>query len=146
MKPINNEYLMVHKSILPVYYEQVIAARDLINSEQLSVSDACKKLNISRSTYYKYKDFVYRPTENYGKKVVVAFNTFDERGILSSLLAVINEYHGNVMAIYQDTPIHNNAYITITIDIDQLKSDLNDLINELKQVSNVKTVELLAFE
>lgn len=137
---------MVHKSILPVYYEQVIEARDLINSAQLSVSDACKKVNISRSTYYKYKDFVYRPTENYGKKVVVAFNTFDERGILSSLLAKINEYQGNVMAIYQDTPIHNNAYITITIDINQLQGDLNNLINELKQVSNVKTVDLLAFE
>ena len=42
----SNEYLIVHKSILPDYYELVIKARELINDKKYSVSDACKELNI----------------------------------------------------------------------------------------------------
>ena len=49
----NNEYFIVHKSILPDYYELIIQAREMINDKKYSISDACKLLNISRSTYYK---------------------------------------------------------------------------------------------
>lgn len=31
----DSEYLIVHKSILPPYFEQVIAARELINNQKL---------------------------------------------------------------------------------------------------------------
>ena len=30
----NNEYLMVHKSILPDFFDQVIEARELINAKK----------------------------------------------------------------------------------------------------------------
>ena len=56
----NNEYLIVHKSILPEYFDQVIAARELIVERDYSVTEACKLNNISRSTYYKYKDYILR--------------------------------------------------------------------------------------
>ena len=37
----DSEYLIVHKSILPPYFEQVIAARELINNQKINICDAC---------------------------------------------------------------------------------------------------------
>lgn len=142
----NEEYFIVHKSMLPECYQQVIQVRDWINSEHMNVSDACKKAEISRSTYYKYKDYIYPLSKELGKKAVLSLNIMDERGQLSLLLNVISSHGANVLAIYQDTPIQNNAYITMTIDIKQLDSTIQQLIEELKEMNCVKTVELLAIE
>ena len=76
----NNEYFIVHKSILPDYYELIIQAREMINDKKYSISDACKLLNISRSTYYKYKDFfLFLPNnQNYQKYYQYQFHLLQE--------------------------------------------------------------------
>ena len=59
-----DNYLLIHKSILPEYYEKVIEARRLLESgEARDVSHAVRLVDISRSTYYKYKDFILEPDE-----------------------------------------------------------------------------------
>ena len=51
-------YLIVHKSVLPDYFEKVVEARRLIESGKApDVSSAVKMAGISRSTFYKYKDY-----------------------------------------------------------------------------------------
>ena len=52
----NKGFLIIDRSILPPCYEQVIKAVKLVENEGKSVSNVCKELDISRSTYYKYKD------------------------------------------------------------------------------------------
>ena len=50
-----DNYLIIHKSILPEYYEKVVAARRLLEDGRVrEVSQAVKQVGISRSTYYKY--------------------------------------------------------------------------------------------
>ena len=73
----SNEYFIVHKSILPEYFEQVIKARELINDKNVSVSEACKLQNISRSTYYKYKDYIFRPSKDTGNKAIFVIKTIE---------------------------------------------------------------------
>ncbi len=143
---MNNEYLLVHKSILPEYYEVVITARKLINEEKMSVSEACKKTGISRSTFYKYKDYVFKPMSNIGHKAILAFQSSNEKGILSNILARIASFSGNIVSINQDTPIDGSAYITIAIDVSELTTSINELVEELKKVPFVKNIELLALE
>ena len=41
---MKNDYLIVHKSVLPDSYEEVVMAKELIEIEKISVSDACKKM------------------------------------------------------------------------------------------------------
>jgi len=49
-------YLLIHKSILPDYYDKVIEARRMLESgEAKDVSQAVRLVGISRSTFYKYK-------------------------------------------------------------------------------------------
>ena len=55
-----NSFLIVDKRILPDYYQKVVETRRLLSSGQVKeVSAAVRMTGISRSTYYKYKDFIF---------------------------------------------------------------------------------------
>lgn len=55
-------FLIVNKEILPDYYEKVVEARNMINEGRVKgISEAVKQVGISRSTYYKYKDYIFAP-------------------------------------------------------------------------------------
>ena len=66
---MKGKYLIVDKSILPDYFEKVIEVRNLLRDGKFqNVSEAVKEVGISRSTYYKYKDFIFSPSDsNIGK-------------------------------------------------------------------------------
>lgn len=142
----SNEYLIVHKSILPEYFEQVIQAGELINDKNFSVSDACKQLNISRSTYYKYKDYIFRPSKNSGNKAIFVLKTIDEKGILSQILKVIYDKQGNIISINQDTPLDGTAYITLAIDVSELNSSIEQLKETMNTINGVKSVDIMGVE
>lgn len=85
-------YLIIHKSILPEYYEKVLAVRHLMESGRVrDVSQAVKEIGISRSTYYKYKDYILEPSEMAGgRKAVLSMMLAHEPGVLSALLSCIS--------------------------------------------------------
>ena len=142
----SSEYLIVHKSILPQYFEQVIIVRELINNQKINICEACKMQNISRSTYYKYKDFIFRPTKDNGNRALFAIKTIDEKGILSSILQVIYDNNGNVISINQEAPIDKSAYITIMIDIGDLKIDIESLQKLIALCYGVKSIAIMGVE
>ena len=83
-----SNYLIVHKSILPEYYEKVLACRRLMESGKFKeVSQAVKQVGISRSTYYKYKDYIFEPSDlNSSRKAVFSMMLDHAPGVLSALL------------------------------------------------------------
>lgn len=55
------DYFYVHKKILPNYLEKVLEAREMLDSrEAATVTEATERVGISRNTYYRYKDYVFR--------------------------------------------------------------------------------------
>ena len=66
-----SDCLLIDKKVLPSYFEKVVLIKERITKGE-SVSDACKALGLSRSTYYKYKDSVNRPTNNGGKHIILS--------------------------------------------------------------------------
>ena len=83
---MKSDFLIVHKKILPVYYEKVLEARQLVESGAVrDVSAAVRAVGISRSTYYKYKDFIYSPDNgDAGRKAVISMQLSHEIGVLST--------------------------------------------------------------
>jgi len=141
-----SEFLIVHKSILPTYFFQVIKAKNYIDNNKISVSEACKKVNISRSTYYKYKDFIFIPSKSAGKKIIIALRMENVKGTLSNVLQYIASLSGNILSINQDAPLRDNAYVTISIDAIELELSLDEFLVKLRQINNISSVELLAIE
>ena len=79
---MQSNYLIVDRRILPDYYEKVVQARDMLREGRVKeVSEAVKLVGISRSTYYKYKDYIFAPSnETACKKAVFASAGRIERG------------------------------------------------------------------
>ena len=143
-----DQYLIIHKSILPEYYEKVVKARHLIEDGKIKdVSQAVKEVGISRSTYYKYKDYILEPTEiSGGRKAVLSMMLTHEQGVLSALLIRISEARANVLTITQSLPIREKASVTISLDISEVGGNLSEFLAELGAVPGVEQVRLLAME
>jgi chorismate mutase len=143
---MSSDFLLVHKSILPSYFPQVIKAREMIERDNVSVTEACKTNNISRSTFYKYKDYVFAPTGSLSKKAIISLKTEDVPGVLSSILVTISNYKANVLTISQDMPIHGLAYITMMLNIRNMETSLDELIQKLSDLEHVRKGEILAYD
>ena len=87
-----DNYLIVHKSVLPDYFEKVVEARRMIESGKApDVSSAVKMAGISRSTFYKYKDFILEPSAmSEGRKAVLSVMLVHETGVISGMPGTID--------------------------------------------------------
>lgn len=141
----NNEYFIIHRKVLPEYFERVIEIKEKI-SNGMNVSEACKDVGLSRSTFYKYKDYVNRPSGTIGKRMILSFKLVDEPGVLSNILNDIAAKNANILTINQELPIHNVAFVTMTISTTDVDISIQNLVSELKLMKNVIDVLLLAVE
>lgn len=143
-----DNYLIVHKNILPDYYEKVLEARRLLDSGKVKeVSQAAKMAGISRSTYYKYKDYIFEPSDMAeGRKAVLSFMLEHEAGVLSELLARISAAGANVLTITQSLPIHNMASVTVSVDISSMPGPLSELLSDIESSAGVEKARLIAVE
>ena len=143
-----DSYLIIHKSILPEYYEKVLEVRRLLEDGTVrEVSQAVKQVGISRSTYYKYKDYILEPSEMAGgRKAVLSLMLSHEPGVLSAVLARISEQGGSVLTITQSLPIRGKASVTITLDISGMEGPLTGLMEALSATPGAENPRLVAVD
>lgn len=143
-----SNYLIVHKSILPDYYEKVLECRRLMESGKVrEVSQAVKLVGISRSTYYKYKDFIFEPSDlNDSRKAVYSMMLDHAPGVLSSLLTCISDIGASVLTITQSLPIQNKASVTISVDISDVTEKIDTVTERLKAIPGLDNLRLIAIE
>ena len=142
------KYLLVDKTILPSCYEKVVEARALISSGQVKdISDAVKRAGISRSTYYKYKDYVFAlNTDTVCRKAVITFTLSHKAGMLVEVLKKFSEVGANILTITQNLPINSKAHVVTSIDISLMKCDINNLIVQINGIAGVSSARLVAIE
>ncbi|MBR3840999.1 MAG: ACT domain-containing protein [Erysipelotrichales bacterium] len=143
-----DKYLIVNQKILPDFYDKVIEARNMIQSGQCkNVSEAVKQVGISRSTYYKFKDYIYLPTENsVGKKAVISCMLMHRRGVLSDVLNLLSAYYANILTINQSIPINGQAAVTISLDINDVPITIDELTEKIHDLRGVTQAKLVAFD
>ena len=96
---MKGDFLIIHKEVLPPLYEKVVEAVRLLEQDGKSVSDVCKELEISRSTFYKYQDKVFELSSDFGRKAIISLRAQNEKGVLSDVINLIAHYHGNILKI-----------------------------------------------
>jgi len=141
-------YYIVDSSILPESFDNVIKARNLLETKKVhNVSEAVKEVGISRGTYYKYKDLVFLPDEEMtDRKAVISMMLHHQQGILSRVLVDISESNASILTINQNIPIHNIATVVISLDISHLNGTIDDLLEILKRSDLVDNVRLISIE
>lgn len=142
------KYFIVDSSILPDSFEKVIQTRKLLESgKSKNVSEAVKIAGISRGTYYKYKDLIFLPEENHtARKAVISMLLNNELGILSSVLTTVSNLNASVLTINQNIPIHNLASVGISLDVSQLNTTIDNLIEQLTLIEGTSSVQLVSID
>ena len=145
---MKSDFLSVHKKILPVYYEKVLEARQMVESGAArDVSAAVRAVGISRSTYYKYKDFIYSPDNgDAGRKAVISMQLSHEIGVLSTALNKLSTMGVSVLTISQNLPIRDVASVLMTLDVSQMSVSIEESTHILGQIPGVENVSLVALE
>ena len=143
---MKDEYYLINKKVLPEYFEAVVKIREELVTSTDSILSLCDKYNISRSTFYKYKDYIFKPMKNHTNKLMIGIHAMDEKGVLSDVLNTIATANGNILTLNQEMPIHDVAYITITMDVINLNCEIEELLNRIRRNELIKAVELIAFE
>lgn len=140
-----SKFLLVNAEVLPDVFSKVIEAKELLKSGKFqSVKEVTSVVGISRSTYYKYCDSVFRVSnDTIGQTVTLSMLLTHESGILSHILSQVADLNGNVLTISQNPPQNGVAKVTLTIDISDLNVYFSDLMDTL---GNVKGVEKLNLE
>ena len=139
------EYYLVDRRVLPEVFIKVMEVKQRLNTgESVSVNEAVRKTGLSRSAYYKYKDYVfpfYEASQN--KIVTLTFLLEHKRGVLSSVLNTISGDSGSVLTINQGIPLQGVANATVSIETANMSVDLEALLDKLRMVDGVKRMEVL---
>lgn len=143
-----NKYLIINTQILPDVFQKVVQVKELLKvGKAKDITEAVKAVGISRSSYYKYKDFVFSVAEGtHVQKATISFLLSHKAGTLSRILDRIAQVNGNILTINQDIPVNNGANVTITLDISDMNVELNNFIEEVKNMDNVVRITLVAME
>lgn len=145
MRESSDEYYVVHKNILPTAIVKTVKAKRLLKAgEADKVNEAVEKIGLSRSAYYKYKDYAFPFLEDTQQKVItLSLLLKHESGVLSRVINKIAEVKGNILTINQGIPLQGVANATITIETMKMTSEINVLIKKITGLSGIQKVEII---
>ncbi len=139
-------FFLVDSFILPEVFSKVIEVKKILSTGKIkTVNDAVKEVGISRSAYYKYKDYIFPFYEtSRGKVLTLFFVVEDFSGILSSIINKIASAKANILTINQNIPINGLADVTVSIETFEMKDDMQKLMSEIEKIEGVRKCEILA--
>lgn len=138
-------FYLVREEILPEAIKKTIKVKDMLKrGEARTINEAVERMELSRSAYYKYKDYVFPFYEASKEKIVTLALLLEHKsGVLSRVLNTIAADHGSVLTINQGIPLQGVANATISIETAELVIDLEALLDKLRMVEGVKRLEVL---
>ena len=114
------KYYVVKERAVPEVLLKVVEAKKLLDSGKVqTVQEAAEKMDISRSSFYKYKDVA---------------------------LGAIARFHGNILTIHQSIPINGVATLTLSVDILPGEGDIEAMVEEIEQSDGIHYLKILGRE
>lgn len=143
-----SQLIVVDAQILPDVFTKVLEVKKLMAQKgEKSFASACKRVGISRSAYYKYKDSVYSYEELFDRKIVNMYLLLsDSPGVLSSALAFLHSLHANILTVNQSIPVDGAAAVNISLRLTQETDDELASLNSITKLDGVLEVKLLSAE
>ena len=147
MKEKTNYYVLKEKAVPDVLLRVVEAKRLLESGKAASVQEATERVDISRSSFYKYKEDIFPFHDNAkGRTITMVIQLDDEPGLLSAILKTIADSHANILTIHQSIPVNGIASLTLSVDILPDSADANRMMEQIEQQDGVHYLKILARE
>ena len=138
-------FYLVREEILPEAIKKTIKVKEILKRGEIkTINEAVEKMGLSRSAYYKYKDFVFPFYEASKEKIITLSLLLEHKsGVLSKVLNTVADDSGSIMTINQGIPLQGVANTTISIETKHLTVDLEALLDKLRMIDGVKRLEFL---
>lgn len=143
---MNSQYILVDTRIAPEVFLKVVEAKKNLSSGKFStVGDAIADAKLSRSAFYKYKNYVYPHSKVETEQIVTLFFSLDDiAGILSDLLILMSSAGANILTINQNIPANGVANVTVSMRTEHMEMPLDAFVARLESVEGVNKLEILA--
>ena len=143
---MNSQYILVDTRIAPEVFLKVVEAKKNLSSGKFStVGDAIADAKLSRSAFYKYKNYVYPHSKVETEQIVTLFFSLDDiAGILSDLLILMSSAGANILTINQNIPANGVANVTVSMRTEHMEMPLDAFVARLMSVEGVNKLEILA--
>ena len=143
-----SQLIVVNEKILPDVFSKVLIVKKLMAQKgEKSFASACKRIGISRSAYYKYKDYVFSYEEIFARRIVNLYLLLnDSPGVLSRALAFLHGLKANILTVNQSIPVDGAAAVNISLRLtDEFNEELVSL-NSITELDGVIEVKILSAE
>lgn len=143
-----DQYFIVKKKAIPEVLLKVVEAKRLLDSERaITVQEATDAVDISRSSFYKYRDDIFPFYENTRGKTITFMIQMDDRpGLLSKVLNQIATHEANILTINQSIPVNGIALLTLSIEILPQTDSTSTLFEAIEAMDGIHYVKIVARE
>ena len=137
--------LVVDDTVIPEIVDKVLEAKTLLSKGQAkNTTEAIRKLGLSRSTYYKYKDHVFVYNEGLSDGLLNLYAILeDEPGVLSNFISALYRHGANILTVNQNLPVDGVAVTTLTVRIHRETFDEAQFTARLREVAGVVELRIL---
>ncbi len=137
-----NKFILVSTSVLPPVFEGVLYAKQLLaDKTAANATQAVKMAGISRSAFYKYRDFVFDYNAQSADTLSLVAVLNDKAGVLSSLTTALYNNGANIITVNQGVPVDGTASARLTVSCENLKLPIAELLEVLKETDGVISVK-----
>lgn len=142
MKKKDQQFYLVDLKILPEAIKKTIRVKEMLQDGTCgSINEAVKKVDISRSAYYKYKDPVAPAFETEKDKIVVLFLVMsDDFAVFNRVLRRIVKDRNEIISLNRGIPAEKLVAVTITIKTEESLSYLQYLQETIKEMKGIQSL------
>jgi len=143
-----DQYFIVKKKAVPEVLLKVVEAKRLLDSERvMTVQEATDAVEISRSSFYKYRDDIFPFYENTRGKTITFMLQMDDRpGLLSQVLNQVAKSESNILTIHQSIPINGIALLTLSVEILPQSDSASTMMGAIEAMEGIHYMKLVSRE
>ncbi len=138
-------FYLVRRSHLPEVMQRTIQVMELLNQHpHLSVLEAVRRVGMSRSAFYKYREAIKPIYSAIDQQIVtLALALMHERGVLSEVLNHLAASGANILTINQSLPLQGKATVIISMETRNMVMGLDEALDQLRTLSGVEQVNIV---
>ena len=141
----SGRYFVVRDKAVPDVLLKVVQAKKLLNeNKSMTVSDAVKRIGISRSSFYKYQNYIFPFNDTaIGRTMTLSIEMIDTPGVLSDILQVVASYNANILTIHQSIPINGVASTSLSVELFSEAPSASAMVEEMERIEGVQDVSIV---
>ena len=143
----NRKFYLIREDVLPESVIKTLKVKDALkNNSNLSIYDAVKQFNLSRSAFYKYRETIFPVDEKIldQREFTLILYVNDIVGMLAQVLNAISQLQLSVLTIHQSVPIEDKATITLSLNARNSNLSIDEVIESLREINHVTNVDLIS--